>query len=460
MKQLQRPSGRCRHFLFVVVVVFICCYCWNVVRVASKHVDDDQRVDTGGHVQRISSLVDHPNEDFMTATAINQQEADDVIDCPCSKIEYCKPLTGIPPVHPNGELYGFYGNNDYFVPSTDLNFTYLTTIAWAFNNTDVTCVAHEHGVRVIQGSPPINLHSMVANETAIQEWIDNVVLLLQVTFRDGIVFDYEEPLTENSIEGITYAHLINQTRYRLQSINPSYQITTCIPWSPDSIDGRSYPWPALAAASDLLYVMVYDVQSQIYNSACVAGANSPYGAMVQGVSRYLEIGINPQQLILGIPWYGYKYPCISDRMTINDRFCFLNYKPFRNVKCSDAIGKEYDYSVLMEQFRSNDNDMLITSDMQWDDNMESPYFNMIDLETYEFSQVWFDNPQSLRIKYQWAKQQNLGGIGPFTINNVNVHESAMDAIEMWSSFDAYFIMDNNDSAEKDSMNHSTIVITT
>ena len=30
-----------------------------------------------------------------------------------------------------------------------------------------------------------------------------------------------------------------------------------------------------------------------------------------------------------------------------------------------------------------------------------------------FTQVWYDDPQSLRWKYQYAKSMNLRGIGPF-----------------------------------------------
>jgi Di-N-acetylchitobiase len=74
--------------------------------------------------------------------------------------------------------------------------------------------------------------------------------------------------------------------------------------------------------SDLLYVMVYDIQSQIITTSCIAGANSPHGAMIRGIQRYIELGIQPRQLVLGIPWYGYGYPCV-DGMKPNDRFCPL-----------------------------------------------------------------------------------------------------------------------------------------
>lgn len=43
---------------------------------------------------------------------------------------------------------------------------------------------------------------------------------------------------------------------------PAVQVSVDVPWSPHGIDGRNYDWPGLAAATDLLLVMAYDMQSQ------------------------------------------------------------------------------------------------------------------------------------------------------------------------------------------------------
>lgn len=87
------------------------------------------------------------------------------------------------------------------------------------------------------------------------------------------------------------------------------QISFDVPWAPRGVDGRYYPWKALADASDLLFVMSYDMRSQIYD-ACIAGANSPRALVQQGIDEYvLAFGVSPDKLVLGVPWYGYKYEC-------------------------------------------------------------------------------------------------------------------------------------------------------
>jgi di-N-acetylchitobiase len=41
------------------------------------------------------------------------------------------------------------------------------------------------------------------------------------------------------------------------------QVTVDVPWSPYDIDGRSYDYKGLAEAADLLFIMMYDTQSQV-----------------------------------------------------------------------------------------------------------------------------------------------------------------------------------------------------
>ena len=46
--------------------------------------------------------------------------------------------------------------------------------------------------------------------------------------------------------------------------------------------------------------MDYDTRSQI-STQCIASANSPLPGTVQGVQRYLDLGIAPSKLVLGVP---------------------------------------------------------------------------------------------------------------------------------------------------------------
>ena len=60
----------------------------------------------------------------------------------------------------------------------------------------------------------------------------------------------------------------------------------------------------------------YDMRSQIYYQ-CVAAANAPLALVKQGLQEYVyAYAINPDKLVLGVPWYGYKYDCLNNATSI------------------------------------------------------------------------------------------------------------------------------------------------
>ena len=108
------------------------------------------------------------------------------------------------------------------------------------------------------------------------------------------------------------------------------------------MDGRNYNFTAIAEASDMLFVMSYDEQSQIFGTDCTARANSGLFDTAGGLSAYLDMGIDPNKLILGLPWYGYFYKCVKTGPPQSDT-CYIEEVPFRGVNCSDAAGRQLSY---------------------------------------------------------------------------------------------------------------------
>ena len=78
----------------------------------------------------------------------------------------------------------------------------------------------------------------------------------------------------------------------------------------------------------------------MFDSDCIAQANSDLFYTAGGIMAYLKLGIDPNKLVLGLPWYGYDYTCIK---TGPERTCYIKEVPFRGVKCSDAAGTQVPY---------------------------------------------------------------------------------------------------------------------
>jgi di-N-acetylchitobiase len=163
---------------------------------------------------------------------------------------------------------------------------------------------------------------------------------------DGLNFDFESPLNASDPRNRYYATIIAETRAALRAEMPAASVSVDVGWSPDNVDGRYYDYAGLAAAADFLYVMDYDVRSQVIDR-CLADANSPIGAATLGLTKYLQAGVPAKQLILGTPWYGYGYACLEGQgqgsaslANPTSPFCVVKSVPFRGVPCSDAAGGE------------------------------------------------------------------------------------------------------------------------
>ena len=93
-----------------------------------------------------------------------------------------------------------------------------------------------------------------------------------------------------------------------------------------------------------------------------------------------------------------RYPCEH----LQDGVCSIKEVPFRGCNCTDAAGKEFPYSqvpLLLLPY-SQVLDMLAMSEggRGWDGASATPTFTY--REGAQDFQVWYDDPQSLAIKYQ------------------------------------------------------------
>lgn len=233
-----------------------------------------------------------------------------------------------------------------------------------------------------------------------------------------------------------YTELVRRTRAVFRQYIPQAQVSVDIPWSPYDVDGRSYDWRGLGDAVDLLFVMVYDVQSQIIGR-CVAAANSPIDAVHKSAQQWRELGLDLGKMVLGLPWYGYDYPCEGDHISPQTDLCPLKLVPFRNISCSDAAGAQVCYSDIMARLRQGGN----TTAVHMDRASMSPYFNYYDKEEGRVHQVWFDTPESLKVKYMAARRHGFRGLGIWNLDCLDYcnkdPEVQAETREMWETLKVF-----------------------
>lgn len=345
-------------------------------------------------------------------------------DCPCDNQAHCAPITGFP----DKEVFGFM-IEDTFWPK--YNWSELTTLAtfYRYNDSEsfkLVCHAHSNNVRVVPhiGSDILKYHTETSQDAYIQSLIEDVK---KYSF-DGMNIDLESPIELHSSDYDLLSKMVQKLYKAFKAANSNYQITFDVAWLANCIDGRCYDYQEIAKWTDYLFVMAYDERSQMFNKPpCYAKSNSAYSLNEEGINSYKKLGILADKLILGLPWYGYDYPCVS----IDEAGrCVIETKPFRGVSCSDAAGHQHDYAGIILDLVP-----LSKTGLKYNETDQSPYF-FYEADDGVTHQVWFDNPHSLGVKYKFAADNGLRGVGFWNTDAVYVRDGntlSNEGRDMWNA---------------------------
>lgn len=297
------------------------------------------------------------------------------------------------------EIQGFYPN--WLSPELykKLQYDTLTTIAYfgvkalpdgtlgkeSYQPDELIKTAHANNVKVVLvlyadwGSATID--TILSNFR--DSIINNLLNEVQTYGFDGVDIDLEGFPATNRKSGesnkILYTQFITELSNKFWKANPNYRLSIDLP----AVDWEDvFDVTILQTKVNYLMIMGYDYHWQTGPTAgAVAPLTSPNGISVtDSINNYLKL-IDKHKLLLGVPYYGYEWqtqdsshnsPAISGGMII---------------KYTDAITNASKYG------------------RKWDEIWLSPYY------IYGNNQGWYDDIQSLSLKYDLVNNKDLAGIG-------------------------------------------------
>jgi len=299
------------------------------------------------------------------------------------------------------------GNNKvfayYVAPSNiwnSFNFSVLTSLAYdgiyvngsgyitSYNgwpNGDMIRRAHSSGAQVVvvvNGDWQGILPQRQAAKTMAQE-VTNAVVNAGA---DGANVDFEG-IPANLKDDFSYAmSVLADSLHGYQKALTLAVSVTYDGWS------KGYDYPYLAQVTDGLFYMAYDMNW----GSDIANANAPLPAIETDLKLSLSSNVPANKMILGVPWYGYEYPCTT---TTFGTECRTNHPwPMPSYSYTTMIARGDKYGL------------------KWDSKSSSPYYEYLDSEGVRV-QGWFDDARSLALKYQMAKGLNLNGVGMWDAND-------------------------------------------
>ncbi|ESO97904.1 hypothetical protein LOTGIDRAFT_209107 [Lottia gigantea] len=344
--------------------------------------------------------------------------------CPCSTPELCEPIKNTT----RKEVFIFSLSEEKEVWSK-YDYNKVTTVVMVgYHNDELMCHAHGKGVRVVMIGD-IDKKKLI-NASERTKWVKNIVYNVSVHHLDGVNIDFEQTIPKNELDlRRALTSLVAETNQKLKEQSKYYQMTVDVAWRQPCVDDRCYDYYALSKVSDFLFIMAYDERSQILGE-CIAGANSAITNAAIGMKSYLNLNIPEEKLVLGVPWYGYRYQCLQFDPKNNK--CSIKKVPFRGVECSDAAGQQVDYKNIAKLVKSKHIKIL------FDNSTMTPFFNYQD--SGNDYQLWFDGPQSLKLKYLLAVKNGLRGVGMWnadSLDSSNTISAQLQRKEMWGALPEY-----------------------
>eukprot|EP01049_Picozoa_sp_SAG25_P010832 SAG25_NODE_1233_length_3541_cov_9.658629_2_plen_466_part_00 len=310
------------------------------------------------------------------------------------------------------------------------NWTALTTVITftQTNLSDVVALARAHNVRVIQGVMFSETHSSsrfntseLGNRSYIQHWIGTAVDQVKANHCDGFSLDVEHfrtPLPANSKALFTSFVCLLQKQLQAERLT-LFAVDTQI-WGKT----QYFDLPALAKCSEYLLPMAYDMVGK----DGVASANSPLPTVRADLAKfYTQNGVPPHKVILGLPTYGYAFPCSTTHAMVTANSsnavvpCRFGGNPIPSATWQIGLGTVIEKLNQGMAIATGRDTATTSAWMEFEEKKHKPLGRR---------QVWYDDAQSLEAKADTlAWSQGLGGVALWSIDALrNMPKSNRDSV--------------------------------
>ncbi|MCX7651276.1 MAG: glycosyl hydrolase family 18 protein [Bacteroidia bacterium] len=234
-----------------------------------------------------------------------------------------------------------------------------------------------------------NLSNFLTNPTARLRCIDSLIHLIAIRNANGINIDFEGlPGAQRS----NFTNFMQQLRDTLNRRRPAAKLSVALP----AVDwNNAFDVTALSNICDQLFIMGYDYYWSTASTAGPTGllhVGSIWGSRCnsRSIIDYLAAGAQRSKLILGVPYYGFRYPTSANT--------------FPSSTTGSGVSRTY------AQAYSEAN----TYGWNWDSHSRSRYFMY--QSGGQWYQTWWHDSLSLAWTYRTVNMQGIGGVGMWALS--------------------------------------------
>jgi spore germination protein YaaH len=265
--------------------------------------------------------------------------------------------------------------------------------------TEVFKKAHSNSTRVVLTITQMDndtLDAFLTNPQAQTTAVNEAVNTVKNRGIDGINVDFEYVGNPGQDERDAFSLFVKNLTAKMHQEVPSSRVTVSV-YASAATSPRLDDITALAQNSDGIFMMAYDF--------AVAGSDTAqptaplYGKKEGKYSYDVSTAVDDflarmpaSKLILGVPYYGYNY---------------VVYKPGVDVPTRPTSWKGSSTAQTIEYADAN----VQAEQSGWDDVGKVGWKAYYDADAGTWRVLFQDDARSLSLKYDFAKDKNLGGVG-------------------------------------------------
>lgn len=284
--------------------------------------------------------------------------------------------------------------------------------------TEIFRKAHESGTRVVLTVTQMdntNIKAFLDDKTAQERAINNTVDAVTARGIDGINIDFEYSGNPEGNYQDKFSIFTRNLTQKMHAKHPEAQVTVSV-YASAGKTPQLYDLAQLSKDTDGIFMMAYDFATAGSDQVI---PTSPLNGHKEGkywydistaVDDFLKV-MPKEKLILGLPWYGYNYPVVSPAIKADKDYGHYAY-------AYNRWGYRYSYYSARQKAHAQTyslakNDIAVEQE-GWDDLGQVGWKAYKD-SSGQWRMIFLDDEKSLGIKYDFAKQKQLGGVGMWAL---------------------------------------------
>lgn len=275
--------------------------------------------------------------------------------------------------------------------------------------TTMVSLAHAAGRKVLVCVGGAGSETDFLNATSssnLNAFVNNIVNFMSTNGYDGVDLDWE-PF--NSTDTDQYTNLVNALRANLDTFPTHKLLTVAAPAYPEYGDSPTAEFAMLASvqsAFDQINIMTYDLSGPYegwvtwFNSPIYDGGYtfpsvpSELVPSINGaVSNFVNNGVQPGKLGIGIPFYGYIWTGGPGVTAPRQSWPATNAPTFSAYTYADIVNNYYQ-SVRYH----------------WDDTAQAAYLSITNHTAGNDMFISYDDAHACQAKVSYARNLQLGGV--------------------------------------------------